>query len=98
VEPSLAINWIDLPAGSFGSRLAAARFSFAPSPRSVLGALVQYNSSQDSFSSNIRLRWEHAPGSEVFLVYSDGRVTLGSGFTDLKNRTLAVKVIHVARF
>ena len=98
MEPSLAINWIDLPAGSFGSRLAAARLSFPPSPRSMLGALVQYNSSQDSFSSNIRLRWEHALGSEVFLVYSDGRVTPGPGFPYLENRTLAVKVTHVARF
>ena len=41
-------------------------------------ALVQYNSTDHSFSSNFRYRWEYQPGSELFVVYTDERDTLGT--------------------
>jgi len=49
-------------------------------------------------SSSVRLRWEYRPGSEVFIVYSDGRNTLTSGYPDLLNRSVAVKVTRLLRF
>ena len=98
MEPALSVNWVDLPEGNFTTRLMSARMIFSPSARSVLSALLQYNSSRDSFSSNIRLRWEYAPGSEIFLVYSDGRNTLSSGFPEVENQTLAIKLTHLVRF
>ena len=39
-------------------------------------ALLQYNSTDRSFSSNLRFRWEYQPGSELFVVYTDERDTL----------------------
>jgi hypothetical protein len=30
-------------------------------------------------SASVRLRWEYRPGSELFVVYSDGRNTLADG-------------------
>ena len=32
--------------------------------------LVQYNSRGESLGSNLRLRWEYTPGSELFIVYT----------------------------
>ena len=42
--------------------------------------LLQYNSTDNSFSSNLRFRWEYHPGSELFVVYTDERDTVVSGF------------------
>ena len=38
-------------------------------------ALLQYSSADRAFSSNLRFRWEYAPGSELFVVYTDERDT-----------------------
>ena len=98
VEPSLSQNWVRLDEGDFTRRLVTARTVFTPSARSALSGLLQYNSSNDTWSSNIRLRWEYSPGSNLFVVYSDGRDTSGEGFPEIQNRTLAVKVTHFLRF
>ena len=34
-------------------------------------ALVEYDSSTNALSSNIRLRWEYQPGCELFIVYNE---------------------------
>ena len=36
-----------------------------------LSALLQYGSADNTFSSNIRYRWEYIPGSEFFVVWTD---------------------------
>ena len=41
-----------------------------------VSALIQYNSANNALSSNIRLRWEYQPGSELFVVYNEQRDTL----------------------
>ncbi len=46
----------------------------------------------------MRLRWEYTGGSELFVVYSDGRDTRGPGFPALVNRTLAIKATRLFRF
>ncbi len=45
-------------------------------PRMFVAALVQYSSSNTSLSTNLRFRWEYQPGSELFVVYTEGRTTL----------------------
>ena len=45
-------------------------------PLMFVSALLQYNSSDNSVSSNVRLRWEYQPGSELFVVYNEQRDTL----------------------
>jgi hypothetical protein len=99
VEPSLSLNWVDLPFGTFSAQLLNSRFIYTPSPRTMISSLVQYNISDRSVTSSARLRWEYRPGSELFLVYSDGRNFLDStGPTGLLNRSIAVKVTRLMRF
>jgi hypothetical protein len=61
-------------------------------------ALVQYQSRVDSLSTNARFRWEYKPGSEMFVVYNDGRTTLSRGVPDLQNRSIVVKVTRLFQF
>ena len=101
VEPSVLVNWIDLPEGFFRTELARLRLSYSFTPRMFLGGLVQYNSSGDSLSSNLRLRWEYSPGSELFIVYTDDRDTdplVPDRFSQLRNRGVVVKVTRLFRF
>jgi hypothetical protein len=44
------------------------------------------------------MRWEYTPGSELFLVYSDGRDTGERSFPLLQNRSVAVKATRLLRF
>ena len=63
-----------------------------------VSALLQFNSSSNLVSSNVRLRWEYRPGSELFIVYNDERDSLTRGLPDLKNRALIVKINRLFRF
>jgi hypothetical protein len=98
VEPTLTLNWADLPYGSFTARLVGTRLVVAPTARLGFSALTQFNAAADSLTSSIRMRWEYQPGSELFVVYSDGRDTTARGFPGLQNRTLAVKATRLLRF
>lgn len=62
------------------------------------GGLVQYNSSNDTLSANLRFRWEYSPGSELFVVYTDQRDTTLRGAPILENRAFIVKINRLFRF
>jgi hypothetical protein len=98
IEPGLSLNWVDLPQGAFTSHLATARAIFTPTARSLVSGLFQYNASQRTLSSSVRLRWEYTPGSELFVVYTDNRNTLESRDPTLLNRSFAVKITRLFRF
>ena len=99
LEPSVSYNWVDLPSETYNTTLAVTRVNFTFTPRMFLSALVQYNSSNDSFSANARLRWEYAPGSEIFLVYTEERDTSDfERFPVLSDRGLVLKVTRLLRF
>ena len=98
LEPSVSLNWIDVPNDRFSTTLALTRVNYTFTPRMFLSALVQYNSSNDSFSANARFRWEYAPGSEIFLVYTEERDTFDfERFPELSNRGLVLKVTRLLR-
>ena len=97
-EPNISINWIDLPAGKFTDKLIGARSVFTVTPRMFVAALVQYASSTASLSTNLRFRWEYQPGSELFVVYTEGRSTLPARGSDLENRGFVVKINRLLRF
>ncbi len=102
VEPTVSFNWIDTPYGAFQTNLAVMRVNYAFSPRMFFSGLIQYNSASNSFGSNLRLRWEYSPGSELFVVYTDDRDVTGGlrpdrGW-DLRNRGLVVKFNKLFRF
>ena len=98
IEPGISLNWVDLPTGRFTATLLTARTTLSFTPRLLTAALVQYNSTSSSFTTNIRFRWEYSPLSELFVVYSDGRDTLGRGFPGLVNRGMTVKLTRLFRF
>lgn len=97
LEPRFSINWVDLPEGSFTASLVSARFNVSFTPRTFVSSFIQYNSSSDSLSASVRFRWEYQPGSDLFVVYSEGREDLSmSRF--LLSRTLALKLTKLFRF
>ena len=94
----VGFNWVDLPQGKFRTDLISSRFNWTLSPRAAVTTLIQYNSSAESLTSSVRLRWEYEPGSDFFVVYSDGRETDVRGFPLLQHRTFAVKITKLFRF
>jgi len=96
-EPGVSFNWIDLPGARFTATLLTTRGTLSFSPRMLVAALVQYNSTNDLMTTNLRFRWEYRPGSDVFLVYSDGRDTFGRGFPIVSNRGVTLKITRLFR-
>ena len=104
VEPSVEFNWIDLPdqqafAGEFNQHVARTRVTYSLTPRTFLSGLVQYNSGTRRVSGNFRFRWEWAPGSEFFLVFTEERNTdILDRWSAPLNRGLVIKVNRLFRF
>ena len=101
VEPSISVNWIDTPQGSFRTDLAVTRVNYLFNPRMFFSGLVQYNSASDTISNNLRLRWEYSPGSELFVVYTEDRDSTPlrpDRVTELRNRGFVIKFNKLFRF
>ena len=98
MEPTISLNHVELPQGTFNTNLIGTRATVTPTALMFVSALVQYNSQARSLAANIRFRWEYIPGSELFVVYNDQRDTRGLGFPDLTNRAFIVKVNRLIRF
>lgn len=98
VEPGVSLNWVDVPQqGTFLAKVLNSRVNYTFTPRTFIGALVQYNSNSNMVSVNARLRWEYRPGSDLFVVYSDGRDTLQRGFPKLQSRSFTIKLTRFLR-
>ena len=95
IEPTYSINRVRLYEGNFTTTLAGSRLTYTATPQLFMSALVQFNSSTSSVSTNARLRWEYLPGSELFVVYNDERNTLLA--PALRNRALVIKVNRLFR-
>jgi hypothetical protein len=92
---------VDLPEGEFETQIGRVRFTYTFSPWMYVSGLTQYNSSDDVFSTNVRLRWEWAAGSELFIVYTEERDTDPFDVdrsTELRNRGLVIKVNRLFQF
>ena len=99
VEPAFQINRVTLPYGDFTTELVSARTTYTVTPLMFVSGLVQYNSRNGSLGTNVRLRWEYQPGSELFVVYNDGRDTLQPHrLAALQNRSIAFKINRLFRF
>mgnify|MGYP001560020709 CR=1 FL=1 len=99
LEPGISFNWVDLAEGSFVAKLLTARVNYNLSPRKALSALVQYNSAGDVIGANLRFRWEFKPGSDLFVVYNEGRDTsISVRRSELSARSFAVKITRLFRF
>ena len=102
VEPRVSISRVELPTGAFTTKLYSARTDYGFSPRMFASALLQYSSTDKTFSSNVRFRWEYRPGSEFFVVWTDEQDTNPldprDGRLTLKNRAFVVKMTRLFRF
>jgi hypothetical protein len=98
IEPNYSLNKVDLVQGRFTAHLLGTRITYTMTPMMFASALVQWNSSTNSVSTNARLRWEYQPGSELFVVYNDDRNTLSRSFPGLNTRALIVKVNRLFRY
>ena len=98
VEPTYSVNRVELLQGSFTTHLVGSRIIWTQTPMMFTSALIQYNSSTQSVSANVRLRWEYRPGSELFVVLNEDRDTRARRFPDVANRALIVKVNRLLRF
>ena len=97
VEPTITVNWVDLPTGSFTTALLSTRTTYSISPRMSAAALLQDNSDAATFNTNVRFRWEYRPGSDFFVVYTDNRDTKVRGFPEIRNRGFVVKLTRLFR-
>ena len=91
-------NRVSLPYGEFTATLVSGRATYAVTPQMFLSGLIQYNSSNNTLGANVRFRWEYLPGSELFVVYNEGRDTSASGLPTFQNRAVAIKVTRLLRF
>ena len=97
LEPTFTINKVELAEGSFTSKVLGTRLTYSATPFLFTSAFLQYNSATRSLSTNVRLRWEYRPGSELFIVYNDERDTFARAFPDLTNRAFIIKINRLFR-
>jgi hypothetical protein len=98
LEPTVSLNFIDVPQASFTATVFRTRATYTVTPRMFVSGLAQYNSTTASTGSNLRLRWEYAPGSELFVVYTDDYDSASRAQAlALRNRAFVVKVNRLFR-
>ena len=97
LEPSVSLNRVRFPYGDFTAQVLSTRLTITPTTRLMVSSLIQFAGTTHTLSSSARLRWEYVPGSELFVVYSDGRDTSGVR-PELLNRSIAIKVTRLVRF
>lgn len=98
IEPNVSLNWLDLPGGATTTTVVSGRATFTVTPRMFVAALVQFASTGDAVLTNLRFRWEYQPGSELFLVFTEGRATLPPRGAGLQSRGVALKINKLFRF
>ena len=101
VEPTVSFNWIETAAGTFNTNLVVTRVNYSFTPRMFFSGLIQYNTDTRAISSNLRLRWEYSPGSELFVVYTEDREIdplRPMRYSGLSNRGFVVKMNRLFRF
>ena len=100
-EPSVSVNRVKLPTAEFTVPLGVTRLTYTFNPRVFFSGLVQFNPTQEVISTNLRLRWEYRPGSELFVVYNDQRNSVlapDQRFPMLQNRAFVVKFTRLFRY
>ena len=98
LEPRASVNRVELPHGSFTTTVLRTRANYSFTPRMFVSGLFQYSSGAETLSTNLRLRWEYSPGSELFIVYTDEHTTVGPRSPALNNRALVIKFNRLLRF
>ena len=98
VQLSSEFNDVDLPQGSFTTKLYRldARTQF--NPFTSLSNNVQYDSESGEVGWQLRFRWIQKPGNDVFVIWTQNwRDEIGRGFGALDRRGVA-KIVRTIRF
>jgi hypothetical protein len=89
-------NWVELPRGAMTVDLVSARAGIAFSTRLFLNSLVQYNTIDRNVSTNVRLVYTYAPGSELFVVVNEDRGSRVEPWRFI-NRGIRLKLTYLLR-
>ena len=98
VEPRVSVTRLTFAQQRITTGVLSARTTFSMTPRMFVTAFLQYNSAAHVVGLNTRFRWEYRPGSDFFVVYSEGRETAVAGFPGLSNRQVVAKFTRLFRF
>jgi hypothetical protein len=85
-------NNINLPEGHFKTNLLSTRLQYGFSTTMFVNALIQYNSSSQQWSSNIRFNIIHRPLSDIYIVYNERRNSISGNLVD---RALIAKMTYM---
>lgn len=102
IEMQYDHNHVDLPQKNFQTNTLGLRALYYFSTELYFKAYVQWNDDKLLFSgkekiiSNFLIRWIYSPGSDLYLLYNDGRM-LAPGQDEITNRTLMLKFTYLWR-
>ncbi|HUE87336.1 MAG TPA: DUF5916 domain-containing protein [Vicinamibacterales bacterium] len=104
LEPNYTKNWITLPGRpTYETNTLNFRVSQSFSPDLFVKGFVQYNDERRTASFNFLFWYIYKPGSDLYIVYNEGRETdlagrssIGSrqGWSRPRNRSLALKMTY----
>jgi len=89
-------NVVDVPDGSFTADITSLRATYSVSTKLSTNVLVQYNSLDQAFSTNVRLNYIHRPGSDFFIVFTENRGD-DDRVWNLSDRGLVMKITYLSR-
>jgi len=95
-------NHVNLPQKNFQTNTLGIRALYYFSTELYFKAYVQWNDDKLRFGgkekliSNFLVRWIYSPGSDLYLLYNDGRM-FGHGPDEINNRTLMLKFTYLWR-
>lgn len=87
---------VALPGGAFTSRILGLRSVYAFSTRVQVAALLQHNDLDDRASINVRAIFNHRPGSDLVLAFTEERATDRAGWA-LSSRGVVLKLAYVTQ-
>ncbi len=89
-------NQVDVPDGAFNADISTLRATYSHSTRLSTNVLLQYNSFEKTFSTNVRFNFIHRPGSDFFLVFTENRGD-DRRVWSLSDRGMVMKITYLAR-
>ncbi|OFW13006.1 MAG: hypothetical protein A3H29_13250 [Acidobacteria bacterium RIFCSPLOWO2_02_FULL_67_21] len=92
---SLQLNDIDVATGSFVSKLLSTRINYNFNTKMFFNGLLQYNSDNHQWTSNLRFNIIHRPLSDFFLVYNEQR---DERTGDMLSRAVIAKMTYLVAF
>ncbi|MEE2778654.1 MAG: DUF5916 domain-containing protein [Acidobacteriota bacterium] len=94
-ELTLDYNDVDLPEGSFITRVMGTKLGLSFTPDLRLNALLQYDDSAQLVGANIRFNWIYRPGADLFVVYNHGWTAPSFRARETQERQLIIKFTYL---